>query len=985
MANNIIDTSDQKSKEGDAKTQFDVICNDLDLNESIKTKAWDEFEQINRNVTLEGDSLHWLACSLYVSCRKACLVKDPSTDAPSIPLAKLLNLSQLSMLHFFQKVYKWLDMGKHGNELSAKVEQLERNFSVSSIVFEKYLSIFDDIYIKNWTESTKRGRSQKGLTALTTRDIFNFCWTLYIRTKANYPEISDDLVNSYHLLLCCVDIIFANILSSKQFKSSLNPYFKGVPKDFMDFEYNDVPSIIDDLCQLYEGLAIETKIICKQFLGAFLDNLIKNHHMRGQGTNKKTNLMSQQNLKFNLKYLNDSYEKLILQNGDIDERIFIKEDAPIRIGTPVKRVTAFTDVDERERSSESFITQPAIRLQELVKGLKPAPSDELYEIFKTFKENPEENLKTILNNFSSIFIEEYSKKFDDSSNIANNTDFAKARLHLSLVLFYKTLEIFLKAEKKKSSADLSVLLQQEIFIKCLFTCCLEIVIYSYNSSKVFPWILKVFNLKPYHFFKVIELVIRGEDLSRDVIKHLSRIEEQILETLSWRTGSPIYSALKTYGIPRCQEVATDTGVMTPLFFMSPTTVRMNKDGVQQSPIISLRDRFGPVAPPGPAKRNLFGSPVKTEPAKTADKQATAVVLPPNTAAGQLSSVRFPIMLASPGSSPVRLFTVATQRGTPPRTGVIRIPASPSKANTKKYGSLGIFFRKLYHMSSLRLKDLCDNLSIGSELHKKIWTCFEHSLVENIDILRDRHIDQLLMCAVYVMAKVTKEDKSFHEIMKWYRTQPQATSDVYRHVLIERASDRVSSETDTEASSTANSAVDKVEENIKKEENENNKEEERIKTDQDNANDDQMDKNVYNDLIQFYNIVYIKKIKDFALKFASNKVTLDAPPLSPLPVSRKQVHSPRQVSKQHQIYLSPIKSAVQMTPRSKMLYCFDSDSPNKLGEINAMIKGGTRRRVLLDADEETGPTAPKRPLNGLVKRAQELRQEQMNHRPLNNHK
>lgn len=45
------------------------------------------------------------------------------------------------------------------------------------------------------------------------------------------------------------------------------------------------------------------------------------------------------------------------------------------------------------------------------------------------------------------------------------------------------------------------------------------------------------------------------------------------------------------------------------------------------------------------------------------------------------------------------------------------------------------------------------------------------------MLRDRHVDQLLMCAVYVMAKVTKEDKSFHDIMKWYRTQPQATSDV----------------------------------------------------------------------------------------------------------------------------------------------------------------------------------------------------------------
>lgn len=43
--------------------------------------------------------------------------------------------------------------------------------------------------------------------------------------------------------------------------------------------------------------------------------------------------------------------------------------------------------------------------------------------------------------------------------------------------------------------------------------------------------------------------------------------------------------------------------------------------------------------------------------------------------------------------------------------------------------------------------------------------------------RDRHIDQLLMCAVYVMSKVTKQDKSFHDIMKFYRTQPQATSEV----------------------------------------------------------------------------------------------------------------------------------------------------------------------------------------------------------------
>ena len=46
----------------------------------------------------------------------------------------------------------------------------------------------------------------------------------------------------------------------------------------------------------------------------------------------------------------------------------------------------------------------------------------------------------------------------------------------------------------------------------------------------------------------------------------------------------------------------------------------------------------------------------------------------------------------------------------------------------------------------------------------------------------------------------------------------------------------------------------------------------------------------------------------------------------------------------------------------------------------MIKGGTRRRVNLDIiDSESGPSAPKRPMNGLAKRAQELRQEQLSHR------
>lgn len=42
----------------------------------------------------------------------------------------------------------------------------------------------------------------------------------------HFPAISDDLVNSYHLLLCCLDWFYANALMGGR-KDLLNPSFEG--------------------------------------------------------------------------------------------------------------------------------------------------------------------------------------------------------------------------------------------------------------------------------------------------------------------------------------------------------------------------------------------------------------------------------------------------------------------------------------------------------------------------------------------------------------------------------------------------------------------------------------------------------------------------------------------------------------------------------------------------------------------------------------
>ena len=59
----------------------------------------------------------------------------------------------------------------------------------------------------------------------------------------------------------------------------------------------------------------------------------------------------------------------------------------------------------------------------------------------------------------------------------------------------------------------------------------------------------------------------------------------------------------------------------------------------------------------------------------------------------------------------------------------------------------------------------------------MWTCFEYAMLKSPDLMRDRHLDQIIMCCIYVMAKVMRLDITFQEIMRQYRHQPQAKSHV----------------------------------------------------------------------------------------------------------------------------------------------------------------------------------------------------------------
>lgn len=141
--------------------------------------------------------------------------------------------------------------------------------------------------------------------------------------------------------------------------------------------------------------------------------------------------------------------------------------------------------------------------------------------------------------------------------------------------------------------------------------------------------------------------------------------------------------------------------------------------------------------------------------------------------------------------------------------------------------------------------LCSKLGKPAmDLQCKIWTVFEHS-VRDTDLMKNRHLDQLLMCAVYVISKVTKQLYPFTDIMKQYRTQPQASSDIYRNVLVSKGTFRRHFNLEIAHLLFAD------------------------------------DPTVRTDLIDFYNKVYVTKIQNFVLRFSDQVLKLTRRLYNPL--------------------------------------------------------------------------------------------------------
>ncbi|TNM89208.1 hypothetical protein fugu_005463 [Takifugu bimaculatus] len=922
-----LDSGSSRMEESSVRTVLEKLCQELNMDEQTATEAMQNFTAIWATHTLEGDVVHWLACSLYAACRKGSTptVGKGLMEGNCVSLTRILRTSKLSLIQFFSKMRKWADMSNLSQNFRLRLKQLERNFEVSMVIFRKRLPCH-------------------------ITDVFKFCWTLFVYAKGNFCMIGDDLVNSYHLLLCCLDLVFGNALLCSNRKELINPSFKGLPAAYHAdgrAAPQRPPCVLERLCELHDGLVVEAKGIKQHYFKPYIQKLFEKQILKGNEEHL-TELLDPQNFIENNKALNKEYEEYVLTVGDFDERVFLGADADEEIGTPRKIVRDSSSCQKNVEKPASLLpstpltghaylkenkvlgtpislaTQSVSRLQSMVAGLRTAPSENLMQIFKSCSRDPTESILARVKTLGKTFKEHYALDSEDMPT--SHIDFAEKRLKLAEILYYKVLEnVMVQEMKRLHGKDMSILLEQDIFHCSLMACCLEVVLFSYSSQRTFPWIINIFKLASFYFFKVqvlrlaftqsancetsivsvnlqvIEVFIRSEEgLSRDMVKHLNQIEEQVLESQAWSTDSALWSALQAAGsqVPTVEEVRRSTvkaaGCQSPLplVTLSPIIhprIREFRSGlgstrkdVPPSPL-SVHDRYSsPVA--GSAKRRLFGDdhPSPGIPhGLTLISPAKRLMIGPSStlkisAPGSQAALTVPLQIQPCDSSGTinAQFLLTTSLGpavaldpAPPdaqagsRPQAHRVTCSvfqegksrtsvckDHKLQPKPSPRALCLCLQVYHLASVRLRDLCWKLDISSDLRGKIWTCFEHTLIHCTDLMRGRHLDQLLLCSVYIMSKITKETHFFHDIMKCYRSQPQAHSHVYRNVLLRHRECVAEENMEVDPASVADSA-------------------EKTSQTSGDANVSQPGEEERGDLIQFYNSVFVLKVKNFALRYA----------------------------------------------------------------------------------------------------------------------
>ncbi|XP_010081769.1 PREDICTED: retinoblastoma-associated protein-like, partial [Pterocles gutturalis] len=373
-------------------------------------------------------------------------------------------------------------------------------------------------------------------------------WITFLLAKGKVLQVEDDLVISFQLLLCVLDYFiklsppamlkepYKSAVTAVTVNGSAQTPRRGQNRSTRTSKPIDTDTkVIEVLCKEHDCNLDEVKNVYFTSFIPFLNSV---------GIVASNGLPE-------VEVLSKQYDELYIKNKDIDARLFLDHDETLQPDviacSQLERTPLKNNPDEELILPQTPVRAAMNNIQQLIMILNSAPdkpSDTLIRYFNNCTVNPKDSILKRVESLGHIF----KKKFAEAVG-QGCAEIGSQRYKLGVRLYYRVMESMLKSEEERLSVqNFSKLLNDNIFHTSLLACAVEVVMATYgrNASQTdgtsaetdlsFPWILSVFDLKAFDFYKVIESFIKAEtSLTREMIKHLERCEHQIMESLAWQS------------------------------------------------------------------------------------------------------------------------------------------------------------------------------------------------------------------------------------------------------------------------------------------------------------------------------------------------------------------------------------------------------------------------------------------------------------------
>lgn len=956
--------------------------NELALDEKSCKEAMDLFGETKHllmanvssmgNGTIEEAERYWFAFILY-SIKRLTQKNEESEkeeiENTGLTLCRILRAAKLNIADFFKELPQFVVKAgpvlsnRFGSDWENKLEakEMHANTIHLKILSKYYKRVFEEFFV-----STDANVENKSSVTGRVSECHRFGWLLFLALRVHAFSRFKDLVTCTNGLISIMAILIIH-----------------VPDRFRNFNIHDSArfvkksgkgvDLLASLCNIYNTSEDELRKTMEQANNLVADILKKTPCLASEcetenledfdkdGLTYFKDLMEESSLASSLNILENDYDQMTRNKGELDERLFINEDDSLLASGSLSGVSSVSAGGVKRKydlmmspaktiisplspqrspashangipgSANSKIAATPVStamttakwLRTVISPLPSKPSQEL----ERFLTSCDRDITSEVVRRAQIILQAIfpSSPLGDrcvtgslqSANLMDNIWAEQRRLE-AMKLYYRLLATMCRAEAQILGNNLTSLLTNERFHRCMLACSAELVLATHKTvTMLFPAVLERTGITAFDLSKVIESFIRYEEsLPRELRRHLNSLEERLLESLVWEKGSSMYNSLAVARPALSAEINRLGMLAEPMPSLDEIAMHINFSCGGLPPVPSL---------PKP----------ETLPAQNGDMRSPKRLCTEN---------RNVLVERNSFTSPVKdrllhLSNLKSKLLPPPLQSAFASPTKPNPGGggeTCAETGIGVFFSKIVKLGAVRISGMVERLQLSQQIRENVYSLFQRILNQWTSLFFNRHIDQIILCCFYGVAKISQLNLTFREIIYNYRKQPQCKPQVFRSVFVDWSSAR------------RNGGF-------------------RHRTGQEHI-----------DIISFYNEVFIPSVKPLLVELGPGGATVrsdqvpeannkndghlvqnpGSPRISPFPSLPDM--SPKKVSAAHNVYVSPLRSSKMdalISHSSKSYYACVGESthayqsPSKdLTAINNRLNSNRKVRGPLKFDD-----------------------------------